>query len=69
MKMLPVLSTSIHSVGHDGDSTMRVQFIGGGLYEHHSVSAAQFQALLAAPSVGKHYATHHRGINYRKVGG
>ena len=39
----------------------------GATYVHHSVTAQAYAALASAPSVGRHYNLHHKGINHRRV--
>jgi frataxin-like iron-binding protein CyaY len=69
MERKPVISSNIKSVGYDPDSkTMHVEFTNGGLYEYAGVEPAQHQALISAPSVGKHFGTHVRGqFQHRKI--
>ncbi len=55
MTMTPVQSASIHSIGHDPEtSTLHVKFHSGDTYHFHNVSALKHQALMAAPSIGRH---------------
>ncbi len=56
MTMVPVVgSTSVHSIGHDPEtSTLSVKFHSGDTYHFHNVSALKHQALMAADSVGRH---------------
>ncbi len=62
--MTPVVSSNIKAVGYDPASkTMRVEFHSGGVYDHADVPPAQHAAILAAPSVGKHYNRHIRGVH------
>jgi hypothetical protein len=62
MQMVPVDSSNIHSVGFDPEQkVMRIQFIGGGLYEYSGPTAEKaFNDLLAAESKGKHFTKHIR---------
>ena len=59
MLMLPVNSSNIAAIGHDAsEALMHVQFTSGSVYEYESVSADEHAELLAAPSVGSHFAKH-----------
>lgn len=55
MKMEPVSSSTVESVGYDAENfTLRVRFIGGRTYDYSGVSQVQFDALRNAESVGKY---------------
>lgn len=60
MTRAPVASSSIKSVGHDGE-TLEVEFHSGKVYRYAGVSRAAHDALLGAPSIGKHFGQHVRG--------
>jgi KTSC domain len=52
-EMIPVSSSQIESVGYsDVTSKLRISFSKGGIYEYDNVSQEEFDALVAAPSVG-----------------
>lgn len=51
----PVNSSFITHAGHDGETTGEVTLAGGRRYRIHDIDAGQFQALLDAESVGKHF--------------
>lgn len=53
----PVKSGQIESIGHDGD-TLAVKFKHGGVYHYHGVSAADFDKLKKAESIGSHLGKH-----------
>ena len=55
-QMIPVQSTNVNSVGHDGQNLF-VKFNNGSIYTYSGVPASVFQELLNAPSKGKflHY--------------
>lgn len=56
-KLKPVSSSSISHVGHDPQTqTLTVKFANGGLYHYDGVPASEHDALMSAPSVGKHFA-------------
>jgi len=58
----PVESSNILGVGYDAESkTMAVQFKSGGTYYYPEVPQGDYDALLAAKSIGKHYHSHIRG--------
>lgn len=62
-------SSTIAALGYDHTThTMHVRFHSGATYAHSGVTLAAYAALRAAPSPGKHYARHHRGVNHRRVG-
>lgn len=58
-------STNIHAVGHDPKSnTLAVEFKGsdpGRVYHYDGVTTADHLAMMAAPSVGSHFAAHIKG--------
>lgn len=56
MKHVPVVSSMIASVGHDADTnTLEVRFNNGRVYTYTDVPVDAFDALVDAPSVGKHF--------------
>lgn len=62
--MHPVASSNIAAVGYDADAkTLRVQFSGGRIHEYPDVDAKDHQALVDAPSIGKHF---HTNLRHRK---
>ena len=69
MEMIPVESSNIESVGHDGRETLRVTFKGSGSYDYVGVTEEEFFGLVNAPSVGKAYnaLTRGRGIKGIKL--
>ena len=72
IKMIPVDSTQIHSIGHDPDSnTLAVRFSHGNtLYHYAGVSPEKFEALRNADSVGSHLGKHIKGVrDYKKMEG
>lgn len=60
MTRLAVSSSSIKSIGRE-DGVLEIEFKDGRLYQYPGVSDAEFQALIAAPSIGKHFHQHIRG--------
>ncbi len=58
----PVTSSHIKSIGYDPETkTMEVAFVNGSSYAYDGVKPALHQALLAAPSVGKHFRANVHG--------
>lgn len=52
--MIPVESSNIESVGHDGNETLRMKFkSGAALYDYVGVPEEKFIDLVNSPSVGK----------------
>jgi len=68
MTRTPVSSSSLKSIGHDGD-TLEVEFQSGALYHYHGISREHFDALMGAESIGKHFITAIRsgGFTFTKV--
>lgn len=69
MILTPVESSNIAAIGHDPETnTMHVEFRGAmganRLYEYRGVTAEQHQALVNAPSVGKHFHSHFKSRGY-----
>jgi hypothetical protein len=61
LEMVPVVSSSLSAVGHDGGADeLHVQFKNGSRYVYSGVSAEKHGALIAADSVGKHFAANIR---------
>lgn len=58
--MKPVVSSHIAAIGYDG-STLRVRFTNGTEYAYADVPPEAFDGLLAAKSVGAHFAATIRG--------
>jgi hypothetical protein len=58
-ELIPVSSSNIMAIGHDGpNKELHIQFQGGRLYIYSGVSVEMHQQLMAAESVGKHYHAH-----------
>jgi len=57
MKRTPVTSSSIASVGYDDAAqVMEIEFKTGRVYQFPMIPRDKYDALMAAPSVGKYYA-------------
>lgn len=69
MKMEPVNSSNVQTVGHDDDSsTLQVEFKNGAMYQYFDVPEAVFIALREADSVGGYLAANIKGTyRYSKV--
>lgn len=60
--MTPVKSSHIKEIGHDPvTNTLHMRFTDGGLYHFAGVSAEKHAALMAADSIGSHFAKHIKG--------
>jgi KTSC domain len=74
VKMIPVTSSNVESVGHDG-AALFVQFKDkdgkpGRTYRYPGVSTTHHTALVAAKSPGGYFAKHIRGAHVgERVGG
>lgn len=58
LTMIPVKSSTIKAVGHDGKD-LHIEFVSGGNYVFHDVPAKLFGQLLKAPSIGSFF---HRNV-------
>lgn len=68
MEMVPVESSQIHSIGHDGEhNLLQVRFNSGGVYQYQNFTADKHAKLMAADSKGSHFGKHVKGVHpYRK---
>lgn len=68
MQLNPVQSSNIEAIGYDAPtSTLGVKFKSGGIYHYHGVPPHVHAALIAAPSIGGHFAQHiNRKFQYTK---
>jgi hypothetical protein len=68
MDLIPVQSSMVTHVGHDGHA-LHLVYKGGKHYVHPEVSAEKYKELLASPSKGefinKHIKTQHPGVAKR----
>jgi hypothetical protein len=55
MDRTPIESSSIKSIGHD-ETGLEVEYKNGGVYHYPGVSKDEHRDLMAAPSVGSHFA-------------
>jgi hypothetical protein len=68
MKMEPVESSWIESVGHDpATGTLRIKTKRGETYEYHGVNTEKHKALMEASSAGQHFGQHLKSHPYRKL--
>lgn len=61
LRLTPSSSNILGLEYHEPDKVLTVHFRNGGVYRHQPVPIVEFTGLLAAESVGKHYAAHIRG--------
>ena len=57
MKMIPVSSSNIASVGYEG-STLFIDFHSGSTYAYYNVPVTVYNALMSASSHGKYHSQH-----------
>lgn len=60
MQMIPVSSSDISSIGHEG-STLHIRFNSGGLYAYYNVPASTYNSLMSAGSHGKYFHANIKG--------
>lgn len=67
----PVESSRVKSLGHDGGTTMHVEFHDGSIYAYDNVNAADFRDLTTAKSIGSHFIRNIKrnptAFPYRKI--
>lgn len=51
----------LKSAAHDGDSTLEIEFHGGGVYRYSGVPRELYDALVGAKSAGQFFGRHIRG--------
>lgn len=67
MRMIPVSSSNIASIGYES-GTLYVSFNSGGLYTYLGVPESVYLALMSASSHGSYLARHIKGIYpYRRI--
>lgn len=57
IKLVPVVSSSIKAIGHDGLHKLHVQFAGGAIYEYIGVPVNEFANFINSDSKGKFLET------------
>lgn len=66
--MIPVISSNVEAVGHDGErGRMRARYKGGVIYEYDAVTEDEFEAVLGADSVGSALRVVVKSKDYRRV--
>jgi len=58
---VPVESSHLASVGHDGGAMLETELTDGSVYDYHGVPRDVCLGLLGAGSKGKHLGAHARG--------
>lgn len=54
IEFVPVRSSNIEAVAHDGNETMLVKFHHGGTYRYDGVTVAGHKKMMEAESIGHH---------------
>lgn len=68
MRMIPVASTNISSIGYES-SILNVRFHSGGLYAYYNVPTSVYNGLMSAPSKGKYLDAYVKGrYQYQRIG-
>jgi hypothetical protein len=63
MNRQPVSSSNLCSVGYDSSTnTLEIEFNTGSVYQYHGVSPAVYQGLMNAPSHGRYFHAHIKGV-------
>lgn len=63
MNRVPVVSSTIASVGYDEESsTLEIEFRDGGIYQYFDVPQAEHQAMMGGGSVGVYFSAAIRGV-------
>lgn len=57
---IPIASSVISAVAHDGDQTLTIEFVSGAIYQYFEVPPLAFRALLDAESKGVFFNHHIR---------
>lgn len=69
MNRAPVSSSNLRSVGYDeATQTLEIEFHSGGVYQYDSVPRSVYKALMNAPSHGKYFHAHIKGVYpYKRI--
>jgi hypothetical protein len=63
MQRQAVNSSNLRSVGYDqSDKILEIEFHSGGVYRYDNVPHSVFQDLMDAPSHGKYFHAHIKGV-------
>jgi hypothetical protein len=66
MKMIPVQSSNVESIGYEpAAQRLDVKFRGGKTYRHDNVSEQDYRRFMAADSKGRHYHENFKGRHVR----
>jgi hypothetical protein len=70
MNRQPVSSSNLRSVGYDeSTNTLEIKFNSGGIYQYYNVPSTVYQELMNAPSHGRYFHAHIKGVyRYVKIG-
>jgi len=65
VRRIPVESEALASVGyHPARRVLEVEFTSGEVYRYFDLPAREFEALVAADSLGHHFCEHIRNAGY-----
>lgn len=68
MRMIPVSSSNLSSVGYE-NGTLYISFNSGGLYAYYNVPASVYQDLITASSPGSYHAEYIKNVyRYQRIG-
>lgn len=68
MRMIPVSSSNLSSVGYE-NGVLHIAFHSGGLYEYTGVPVEVYQGLMSASSHGQYFHRYIKGVYpYRRIG-
>ncbi|MER7708687.1 KTSC domain-containing protein [Kitasatospora sp. NPDC097605] len=69
MQLEPVRSSNLRAVGYDESTELlRIEFLGGDLYEYFEVPEGIYRGLMSARSHGRFFSSTIRGkYSYRRV--
>ena len=67
MKMIPVYSSNINSVGYE-NNTLYIQFNNGSVYAYYNVPESVYRGLMNASSHGKYHAAYIKNsYSYKRI--
>lgn len=61
MNLIEVKSSNIQAIGHDGQQTLFVRFIGGAVYEYKGVGKELYESFLNSDSKGRFFLANVKG--------
>lgn len=63
MKREPVTSSNLKSVGYDREKRLlEIEFHNGRVYRYRGVPSEEYEALMKAPSLGRHFIANIRDV-------